>query len=204
MDLYTKVKLNEIGNRLLDLCEAEGVELISNANFSLALIKKGNDYLALEGVHRTDAYKEDRPPMDWDEFLNTATDIFVKKNTDYGSRYTRGLMGTNDPRFLYGWEADKKVDRVRSWVARGELLVKGEGVANSVYDLFNYTVMYSMFKNCLEAGVSPLDYLKENDFYTAAAENTAAEWLDYLETEGIITKDDSEVKAVIGRFMGLK
>ena len=61
-----------------------------------------------------------------------------------------------------------------------------------------------MFRNCLEAGVNPLDYLKENDFYTAAAENTAAEWLDYLETEGIITKDDSEVKAVIGRFMGLK
>lgn len=204
MSLYEQVKLNEIFNKMLDLLDREGVRLDAQGNYSLLMpTEKGPVRLWRDDVNRTEAYRDDLPPYDYDAFLNKTTDIFVQKNTDYDSRYTRALMATKDPAFLWAWEVEKKIDRIRSWVARGELLVKGEGVSNSVHDLFNYTVMYVMFNGCKEKGIDPLAVLKEVEFYKAAANFQPSDWVGLLETEGLIRSDEEAVKALILKYMGV-
>ena len=84
-------------------------------------------------------------PTNWEEFLSMAVDIAVKKNTDYESRFMKALLDPQlNGRSLWAWEVTKKLDRLRTWIKRGELKVKGEGALDSVIDLANYTVQFEL------------------------------------------------------------
>lgn len=138
---------------------------------------------------------------DWDSFLSEATAVFVAKNTDYDSRFMRALLqyqeqrGIEAARTIWAWEVEKKLDRCRTWIKRGELQVKDEGVRNSVIDLFNYTVQYRIYQ---AAYTSPLELLNERDFYKMAALLSADSWLHYLaNVEKLIAPEETELYALL-------
>jgi hypothetical protein len=141
---------------------------------------------------------------DWEGFLAEATDVFVAKNTDYDSRFMRALVayqaqrGPEAARTIWAWEVEKKLDRCRTWIQRGELAVKGEGVRNSVIDMFNYTVQYRIFRWHMDAGTDPFKDLNERGFYQTAAMIKPGEWLNYLTyIEGLIAPNESELRQLI-------
>jgi hypothetical protein len=142
----------------------------------------------------------------WSAFLDEATDVFVAKNTDYDSRFMRALIHYNESRgyeaarTIWAWEVEKKLDRCRTWIKRGELSVKGEGVRDSVVDLFNYTVQYSMFRHLTAPQVDhdPLDYLNRFSFSLQATHINADGWLHYLEKiEGLIGPDEAQLRDLL-------
>ncbi|TYS60506.1 hypothetical protein FZC76_21795 [Sutcliffiella horikoshii] len=150
-----------------------------------------------------------KKPNDFDMFLAMATDVFIQKDTDYDSRFMRGMMKL-DARTLWEWEVDKKLDRLRTWLTRGELLVKEEGVENSVVDLFNYTVQYVYY---VQVYVNGMNYLKphniqgwqekrERNFYHVASKLKPEEWVKFLESKGRIQKEERVLKALLLEFMG--
>lgn len=152
-------------------------------------------------IFRTDAYKKDKPPADWDEFLAIATDTFVRKDTDYRHKYTRGLI--KHGRVIWEWEVDKKLDRIRTWIERGELAVKGEGLNNAVIDAFNYTVLYDLYTQADSQGADPLKYLTERYFYQTAASQKPEVWVAMIEDEGKLIKPGEEhLKDIIFQYMG--
>jgi len=84
-------------------------------------------------------------PKTWGEFVVKAATLNTQKGIDYENAYMDALLdGTMDGRTIWAWEAKKKLNRLRSWVKRGELLVKTEGALDSVIDIFNYTLMYEL------------------------------------------------------------
>lgn len=147
---------------------------------------------------------------DWDTFLAEATDVFVAKNTDYDSRFMKALVhyraarGYEAARTIWAWEVEKKLDRCRTWIKRGELLVKDEGVRNSVIDAFNYTVQFSLFVNCLHQQANPLAELTEAKFYSLASKFQPQDWINYWITEGLLDLAepiDKQVALLLGREM---
>jgi hypothetical protein len=148
---------------------------------------------------------------DWEGFLAEATDIFVAKNTDYDSRFMRALIqyraqrGYEAARTIWAWEVEKKLDRCRTWIKRGELQVKDEGVRNSVIDAFNYTVQFSLFVNSLrQRGVNPVESLTEANFYALAAKFKPQDWINYWESEGLLdfeVSTDKQVALLLAREM---
>lgn len=129
----------------------------------------------------------------WDLFISEATEIFIAKNTDYDSRFMRALIeyrkrSYDAARTIWAWEVEKKLDRCRSWIKRGELLVKDEGVRNSVIDAFNYTVQWVIFldANTGLRRLDPLEELTEANFYKTAANYQPKEWIDLWATEGLL------------------
>ncbi|GKU79319.1 hypothetical protein [Paenibacillus sp. L3-i20] len=139
----------------------------------------------------------------WEIFLQEATAIFVAKNTDYDSRFTRALIqyqaerGPEAARTIWAWEVEKKLDRCRTWIKRGELLVKDEGVRNSVIDLFNYSVQYLIFRNYLGYGRDPFSQLNEEGFHYQAAKLSPAEWIGFLIDKGLIKEDEAQLRRLI-------
>lgn len=133
----------------------------------------------------------------WDTFLAEATDVFVAKNTDYDSRFMRALIQYNDTRgyeaarSIWAWEVEKKLDRCRSWVTRGQLLVQDEGVKDSVIDLFNYTVQYRIFRTA--GNNDPLTLLDEGAFYEHAAVPDAQYWIGYLIAEKLLSPSEERL-----------
>jgi hypothetical protein len=152
---------------------------------------------------------QDKPPASWDAFLREATDVFIRKDTDYDSRFMRGMLEL-DARTLWAWEVDKKLDRIRTWLKRGELQVKGEGLNNAVSDLFVYTVQYKALKegriHLTTAGpLTLLDYWKrgrKDIFYVTTAMVDPKYWVDYLEAQGRIKADELALKNIIRLYMG--
>ncbi|AYP68422.1 hypothetical protein HWB91_gp52 [Bacillus phage vB_BboS-125] len=150
-----------------------------------------------------------KPPRDYDLFLAAATDTFVAKDTDYDSRFMRGMKEL-DAYTLWAWEVDKKLDRLRTWIQRGELLVKGEGVENSIQDLFVYSVQYRAFTEgrvaTLDAG--PLTLLhywrrhKEAIFYETAASFKPGDWIKYLIDKERIAPNEYALQNFIKLYMG--
>lgn len=139
---------------------------------------------------------------DWDTFLAEATAVFVAKNTDYESRFMRALLhyqgrrGYEAARTIWAWEVEKKLDRCRTWIKRGELLVKDEGVRNSAIDLFNYTVQYRIFRT--SGNVSPLKLLSEKDFLEQANKNSPKAWIEYIhKTEGLIITAEYKLRDLL-------
>ncbi|MEC3841527.1 hypothetical protein [Bacillus amyloliquefaciens] len=151
----------------------------------------------------------DKPPADWDLFLAEATDVFVRKDADYDSRFMRGMIDL-DAKTLWAWEVDKKLDRIRTWTKRGELQVKGEGVSNSVIDLFNYTVQYFYLTNSYhvsenqnkEEFLKLWQYNREQLFFKVAYNYSIAEWLQFLKTTGRIAADEQLLLLTLRAYMG--
>lgn len=110
---------------------------------------------------------DQQKPNNWDEFVDLAVDVFTRKDTDYESAFMRILLDRQvDGRSIWAWEVKKKLDRLRRWIKRGELQVKGEGVLDSVIDLVNYTVQYD-----LSGKRDPFEYLTPHRYRS---------YLDYL------------------------
>lgn len=148
-------------------------------------------------------------PRDWDEFLAMATDTFVRKDTDYNSRFMRGLVqrqndrGLEAARTIWAWEVEKKLDRLRSYLERGKLLVESEGVANSVQDLFIYTVQFTLFLDHIKPFQVhyALHALNERSFYEYATKKKAIAWTEFLVEEGLIANHEFKLKQLIIKYM---
>jgi hypothetical protein len=188
----------------MDVLDKEGVQLAAWGYSPIPALEKDGVALSFGDAVRTTAYNNSQPPNDWDAFLAEATDIFVAKDRDYGSRFMRALMDVEkDPRTLWAWEVEKKLDRIRTWMERGELAVKGEGVKDSVLDLFVYTVQYGIYHDCRQLNIDPLTRLNERDFYSMAARSSAKTWLIYLTNDGLIGRVEWETVSVILKYMGI-
>jgi hypothetical protein len=112
----------------------------------------------------------------------------------------QGRRGYEAARTIWAWEVEKKLDRCRTWIKRGELAVKDEGVRNSVVDLFNYTVQYRIFRYAGHR--NPLTLLSQRDFFAYASAHAPAEWLDYMQKkEGLIKDNETELRALLLREM---
>lgn len=159
------------------------------------------DYAGMmERIAKEEQHQE-RPPHDYDLFVNMATDIMMRKDTDYGSRFMRGLDEHGGG--IWGWEVAKKLDRIRTWIERGQLEVKGEGITNSVVDLFVYTVQYYYhyshpFPNTLEKWARE----KEALFYSVARCYEPSTWVNYLVEQGLIKDDEVILQNILRLYMG--
>lgn len=148
------------------------------------------------------------PALSYVSFMGHAREVFVQKSTDYEDRYLKGLIQL-DARTIWTWEVEKKLDRLRTWIKRGELQVKDEGIRNSVDDLFVYTVQFYayMFKVEKDAIKSEL-FLKyvQNDrehfFWYWAGRFDPFEWVEYLEYYELIKHEEHLLKLVIRSYMG--
>jgi hypothetical protein len=156
-----------------------------------------NELLTQARIWERSLTRFDGAPRDYDEFLAICTDIHVTKNHDYDSRFMKGLLEHGGA--VYFWEASKKLDRLRTWLERGELRVKGEGITNSVQDLFVYTVQYMIFKTA----DNPLNRLSERDFYSMAASRKPEQWMDYWRLCGLIKRHEEHLQMLILRYMGV-
>lgn len=149
------------------------------------------------------------PPLNWDAFLRETTDVFVAKDTDYDSRFMRGMIEL-DARTLWAWEVDKKLDRIRTWLKRGELQVKEEGLNNAVSDLFVYTVQYVFYVDTYINGVREAHSIevwqnnRETAFYKQAYNLKPDEWVEFLEMKGRIKPNEIALKNIIRLYMGDK
>jgi hypothetical protein len=196
----------------MDVLDRNEVKLEAYGAMPASLVTGEGDEksrLYFNKARRTKAYDLAKPPIDWDAFLAQATDVFVRKNTDYESAYMKGLLATSDPSFLWSWEVKKKLDRIRTWIERGELLVKGEGVQDAVVDLFVYTVQYTIYLDCKEVpawkkGVptDPLQCLSERNFYTVAARKSPRNWIRFLVDRELIGGPEIALQNTILRYMG--
>lgn len=148
-----------------------------------------------------------QPPENWSAFLQLAVQTHVEKNTDYDSRFMRALAESihfNEATAIWAWEVDKKLDRIRTWLQRGELLVKGEGLVNAVVDLFNYTVQYCIWSEHDDSG--NMEYLREElsepRFHAHAAYYTPVLWTEFLEREARIREGEAALSQILQIFMG--
>lgn len=139
----------------------------------------------------------------WPVFLAEATAVFVAKNADYEGQFMQGLMqyhslgGMAAARTIWAWEVEKKLTRCRTWIKRGELQVKGEGVRDSVIDLFVYTVQFSMF----QAGIrghhtNPMDMLNAEGFESIAKQGPD-QWLHVLTFNGLMGREEKELQSLL-------
>lgn len=141
-------------------------------------------------------------PESFDDFLNYAVDIHVQRNTDYDSRYMKALI--SEGLFIWKWEVDKKLDRIRTWNKRGELKSKGDGIINAVVDAFNYTVQAYIRLNsiALFSTNDPMSCLNERDYYSVAAVFRPYYFIDYLIANKMLRADEVEVRDTIAKYMG--
>lgn len=153
----------------------------------------------------------EQPPTDYATFVAAANEVFSAKDTDYDSRFMRGMTEL-DAFTLWAWEVDKKLDRIRTWLDRGELLVKGEGVTNSVQDLYIYSVQYRALN---EGRIAPINagpltvihYWKQDreDIFLQVAESfTPGEWIDYFIQQERIAPNEYALQNIIKLYLGDK
>lgn len=84
-------------------------------------------------------------PKSWEEFVTLAVEVHKAKHIDYEDAFMDMLVDERaNGRIIWAWEVKKKLDRLRRWIKKGKLLVKGEGVLDSIIDLCNYTVQYDI------------------------------------------------------------
>lgn len=148
------------------------------------------------------------PAFTYGAFIHEATNTFVEKSTDYDDRYLRGLIAL-DARTIWKWEVDKKLDRLRTWLKRGELQVKGEGIRNSVDDLFIYSVQYVAYiQHVVNDGMTDKGFLhmvradREGFFSYRAARLTPSEWVEFLVNKGLIEEDEAILQLLLQSYMG--
>lgn len=151
---------------------------------------------------------ETTPALSYESYVLTAAELFVQKDTDYDSRYLRALIALH-ARTIWAWEVDKKLDRIRTWIKRGELQVKGEGIRNSVDDLFIYTVQYAAYTQAIvnnqrepEAFLKEVRKDREVFFYNNAVKLRADEWAECLVGWGRIKPEELLLQNLIRSYMG--
>ena len=153
---------------------------------------------------------EDAPQKGYAQYVMAATQLFVEKSTDYNHRFLRALADEgNDARTLWAWEVDKKLDRLRTWFERGELQVKGEGVRNSVDDLFIYTVQYVAYVDeVVNHEVHPEHFVQvwTDDraplFINRATRLTPGEWVEFLTLKGRIQHNELWLQTLLRHYLG--
>lgn len=150
------------------------------------------------------------PAHSFGDFLLAAQGLFVQKSMDYDDRYLRGLIDLN-ARTIWTWEIDKKLDRLRSWTKRGELQVKGEGIRNSVDDIFIYTVQYVAYIQLVINDRMPAEEFLEavrvdrkTFFWNFAARLNVDEWIEFLIKKGRINEDELLLQGLLKIYMGDK
>jgi hypothetical protein len=148
--------------------------------------------------------KSEKSADTWVQFINQAITLFQQKDTDYDSRFMRGLL-TLDARSLWFWEIDKKLDRLRTWIKRGELQVKGEGIRNSVDDIFVYTVQYSIYSQARGQQVFTVEEWQKYKnilFIEEVSVTHIDDWLKFLESHNRIKPQEVLLKLVMRMVMG--
>lgn len=160
--------------------------------------------------HQTIDYaklQDPKKPSDWSAFMVDACRTFEQKSTDYDDRFVKALM-TMDAQTLWAWEVDKKLDRIRTWMKRGNLAVKGEGIRNSVDDLFIYTVQYAVWMDVQESEIKRknfLDRIRQNRatwLYSYGKERKPADWVKYLVNRDRIHPDERNLQLIIRQYLG--
>ena len=195
--LAAQVKLNRTFNKIADILDAEQVQVVAGYGVP-RLIHGGCELAWHEGV-RTPAYKEDRPPLDWNDFLARQCDTDKAKGHDYDYAYMTAL--TNLGPVVWKWEVTKKLNRIRTWLKKGELRVKGEGLVNAVGDLFNYTVMYTAWIEATALHKDPRAADNPANFYRVASMYSPADWVRHIEDEDLIYPDEHQLKQIMYTFM---
>jgi hypothetical protein len=149
-----------------------------------------------------------KPADNYPAFVKAAADLFVRKSTDYDDRYIKGLIDL-DAKTIWTWEIDKKLDRLRTWIKRGELQVKGEGIRNSVDDLYIYTVQYVVYiQHVINGGEDAYKFFwqfkasRYGFFYQQAAKLTPEEWIEFLVLKGRIQPEELLLQNVVKSYMG--
>lgn len=154
----------------------------------------------IEAKHRASDYRE---------FVEQATALFVTKSTDYEDAFIQGMID-HDHVPLWKWEVEKKLNRLRTWLKRGELQVKDEGLRNSVDDIFIYTVQFYAYNLLVFEydDTSAKDFLnllrqdRKRLFRDYSAAFGPRELVDYLKKHRLIHEDELLLQGVIRIFMG--
>jgi len=199
--LEKMAKINQAFNEIQDVLARHKVELCTGCS---PAIHYAGLAIFFDKCTRTTAYDNHQPPVDWDAFISEAVDILVAKDRDFKSAFVKILLNVEfDPVTIWKWEVKKKLDRIRTWEETGTLAVKGEGVKDSVLDLFGYTVLYLIYKDCKQLNIDPLTQLNERTFYRMALQYSAKEWLLYLTNEGLIKRTEFQLVSLIFKYMGV-
>ncbi|MED3571935.1 hypothetical protein [Cytobacillus praedii] len=159
-------------------------------------------------LEKREGLDSSKPAWSYQYFLEEAQKLFIQKSTDYEDRYLKGLVDLN-ARTIWTWEVEKKLDRLRSWIKRGELQVKDEGIRNSVDDLFIYTVQYVAYiQEVVNSGIDENVFLSNAKNYRAsffweyAHKLKPGEWVEFLESKGLIKQEELLLKNIIRSYMG--
>lgn len=149
------------------------------------------------------------PAYNYPIFIGETTAIFVAKSTDYDDRYLRALIEL-DAQTIWKWEVAKKLDRLRTWLRRGELQVQSEGIRNSVDDLFIYTVQYvAYFQTVVNDGADAYNFLNNvragriGFFTNRASKLNASEWIEFLVDKGLIQDNEYILQLLLQSYMGV-
>lgn len=148
------------------------------------------------------------PAFNYKSFVQHATNVFAAKSADYEDRYLKALVDMN-AFTLWKWEVDKKLDRLRTWLKRGELQVQEEGIRNSVDDLYIYTVQYVAYiENCVNYDVPGEVFIKSVQdsrkpvFELYAKRLNPVEWVEFLVRKGLIGEKEIVLQLLIQSYMG--
>lgn len=148
------------------------------------------------------------PSFNYATFVAETTKLFVQKDTDYDSRFMRALVDLN-AFTIWKWEVDKKLDRLRTWLKRGELQVQGEGIRNSVDDLYIYTVQYVAYiQNVVNMYQPAEDYMdmvrteRVRFFQHHAEKLKPCEWVEFLVSKGLIGEGEQVLQVLLRSYMG--
>lgn len=152
----------------------------------------------------------DAPTKGYADYVIQAARLFSEKSTDYNHRFLRAMSHEdNHAQTLWKWEVDKKLDRLRTWFERGELQVKGEGVRNSVDDLFIYTVQYVAYIDevvCHEVHPSHFIQVWTEDrvplFISRATRLTPGEWVEWLVRKERIKPGELWLETLLRHYLG--
>lgn len=198
INLAKQTTLNRAFNRIADVLDEEGVRL-GTRGFGCAVLTKDGHYLSWHEGIRTRAYNHNEPPIDYDDFLARQCQTDREKGHDYGNSYMAALVKFGP--VIWKWEATKKINRIRTWLAKGILVVRGEGVVNAVGDLFNYTVMYRNYQEALLGQKDPVQLDNPRDFYRMATTYSPSDWVDLLVDEGLITPEERDLQRYIFAYI---
>lgn len=153
---------------------------------------------------------DDAPTRGYADYVIQAARLFDDKSTDYNHRFLRAMADENNHAgTLWSWEIDKKLDRLRTWFERGELQVKGEGIRNSVDDLFIYTVQYVAYiDEVVNHEVHPEHFIhvwtedRVPMFITRATRLTPSEWVEFLVQKGRILPGEYWLETLLRHYLG--
>lgn len=191
--------LNRTYNRLADVLDEEGVQMLVTVAGYPILSKQGHSLPWTEGL-RNRSNRETEPPKSYDEFLNRQCQTDKEKGHDYDYAYMNALFDYGAT--IWKWEVTKKLNRIRTWLKKGELKVKGEGVVNAVGDLFNYTVMYQNFLKATAANEDPCLYDNPETFLATARIRSPKNWVTILILSDLIVATEKEVIDCLLTYMG--